>query len=124
MADINAQQIYLAEKCVSQQKEIDELRSQVNLILVEYARIEPKSSGFAINSHANEQAFIDQQTKIKKTATEMRAKAGEEIVKKMAKDSLITENAQTAKTVLNKFPTGITGADLIKELISQGVTFP
>lgn len=123
MADLNAQQIYLAGKCETQQKQIDELRSQVNLLLVECARVGPGVERFGAWAPCENPIFI-QQDKIKKTAKEMREKAGEEILGKMAKDALKTENAKTAETVLNKFPTGITGADLIKELISQGVQLP
>ena len=131
MENLNAQNVYLAEKSVAQQKEIDELRSQVNSILVMFSKIQisppdnwdqPGGIGFA--GYTLHHQKIPHMKQIQESAKDMREKAGQEILEKMTIDDMKIKNSKTVETVLNKFPVGITGADLIKQLISQGVTIP
>lgn len=133
MDNLIAQNVFLAERCIEQQKQLDELRSQVNSLLVAFSNTDTDKGKQAFGNHAVDMTFMEysisgqkfsQMKKIQKAAKDMREKNGQEILEKMTSDAMKIENELTAKTVINKFPVGITGADLIKELISQGVTIP
>jgi len=133
MDNLIAQNVFLAERCIEQQKQLDELRSQVNSLLVAFSNTDTDKGKQTFGNHAGDMSFqeysinrqkLPQMKKIQKAAKDMREKNGQEILEKMTSDAMKIENELTAKTVINKFPVGITGADLIKELISQGVTIP
>ena len=133
MDNLIAQNVFLAERCIEQQKQLDELRSQVNSLLVAFSNTDTDKGKQPFGNHAGDMSFqeysinrqkLPQMKKIQKAAKDMREKNGQEILEKMTSDAMKIENELTAKTVINKFPVGITGADLIKELISQGVTIP